>query len=77
MKKRDFYKYECGKEQAEEKLRGVFGEIAEFETKIQDYGYVANKFGNASLIDNSVKQVDVIKLEVNNMRGLWEHISFC
>ena len=31
MKKRDFYKYDCGKEQAEEKLRAVFGEIADFQ----------------------------------------------
>jgi len=30
MKKRDFYKYECGRESAQEKLTGVFNEIAEF-----------------------------------------------
>jgi dynein heavy chain len=77
MKKRDFYKYECGKEMAVEKLSGVFSEIAEFETKISDFGYVAVKFGNPNLIDNACKQVESIKLEVNNMKTLWEHISHC
>jgi len=77
MKKRDFYKYECGKEKAIEKLKGVYGEIEGFENKIEQFGYVADKFGNPSLIDNSVKQVDVIKLEINNMKLLWEHISCC
>jgi len=77
MKKREFYKYECGKEQAVEKLKAVYSEIADFETKIADFGYVAEKFGNPHLIDNAGKQVEVIKLEVNNMRGLWEHISNC
>lgn len=77
MKKREFYKYECGKESAQEKLNGVFAEISDFEKKIDDYGYVAQKFGNPNLIDNAVKQVDLIKLEVNNMKMLWEHISLC
>lgn len=77
MKKRDFYKYDCGKEQAQEKLNGVFSEIQEFEQKIADYGFVAGKFGNPNLIDNAVKQVESIKLEVGNMKSLWEHIAFC
>jgi chromosome segregation ATPase len=77
MKKRDFYKYDCGKEQAEEKLKAVFAEIADFQQKIKDYGFVAEKFGNPNLIDNAQKQVDGVKLEVNNMRTLWEHISYC
>lgn len=77
MKKRDFYKYDCGKEQAQEKLNGVFDEIAEFEKKIEDYGFVTRKFGNPNLIDNAIKQVESIKTEVKNMQTLWEHISFC
>jgi hypothetical protein len=55
MKKRDFYKYDCGKEQAEEKLGNVFAEIGDFEQKITDYGFVSAKFGNPNLIDNAVK----------------------
>jgi hypothetical protein len=77
MKKREFYKYECGKDQAEVKLNAVFAEIAVLENKIADFGYVAGKFGNPNLIDNSLRQVELIKLEVNNMRSLWDHISHC
>lgn len=77
MKKRDFYKYDCGREMASKKLDGVFVEINDFETKINDFGYISSKFSNGNMIDNAQKMVDTIKVEVTNMRGLWDHISYC
>jgi dynein heavy chain len=77
MKKREFYKYDCGREMASKKLDGVFTEINDFETKISDYGYISSKFANGNMIDNAQKMVDAIKVEVTNMRGLWDHISYC
>ena len=51
MKKREFYKYDCGREMASKKLDGVFTEINDFETKISDYGYISSKFANGNMID--------------------------
>jgi len=54
MRKRDFYKYDCGREMAAKKLDAVFLEIADFETKISDYGYISSKFNNGnSMVDNA------------------------
>jgi dynein heavy chain len=78
MKKRDFYKYDCGREMAQKKLDAVFGEIADFESKITDYGYISAKLTTGgNLIENAFKMVDTIKIEVTNMKGLWDHISYC
>lgn len=77
LKKRDFYQYNCGAEQAHEKLNDVFGEINQFEEKISTYGYNAKKFGNPDLINTPVKQVENIKIENKNMKMLWEHIDMC
>lgn len=77
LKKRDFYKYDCGAEQATQKLDDVFGEIDQFEEKISIYGYNAKKFGKPDLINTPVKQVDNIKIEIKNMKMLWDHIDMC
>jgi hypothetical protein len=53
MKKREFYKYDCGREMAAKKLDGVFVEINDFETKINDYGYISSKFSSGNMIDNA------------------------
>jgi dynein heavy chain len=77
MKKREFFQYKCGTTTALEKLDGVFGELTIFEEKIKDYGDNAEKFGNKDLISNSVKMVDTIKVIVENMKTLWDHIDVC
>jgi len=77
MKKRDFYKYQCGREAALEKLDGVFSEIHVYEERIETLGWNANKFGNPDAIETPQKQVDTIKGEINNMKALWDHIAEC
>lgn len=77
LKQRDFYKYECGREQALVKLDHVYSEIQDLETRIENFGYTATKFGNPNLIDGCNKQVDAIKTECGNMKMLWDHISTC
>lgn len=51
MKKRDFYKYNCGREGALEKLDSVFEEIRQYEDSIDDLGFKAGKFGNPDAIE--------------------------
>lgn len=51
LKKRDFYKYDCGREAALEKLNGVYAEVAELEEKIANFGHTASKFGKPEIID--------------------------
>jgi dynein heavy chain, axonemal len=75
LKKRDFYKFDTGREQAHAKLEAVYDEIKEFEDKIVDYGYNAAKFGNAGLIDQPKKQVETIVNECGAMKVLWDQIS--
>jgi len=77
MKKREFFQYKCGTITALEKLDGVFGELGGFEEKIRDYGDNAVKFGNPDLIQNSVKMIEAIKVIVENMKLLWDHIDVC
>jgi hypothetical protein len=77
MKKRDFYKYDCGRENALARLEAVKGEVADYEKKTEDYGYTAKKFDNPNLIDGCNKHIESIKVELNNMKCLWDHISDC
>jgi hypothetical protein len=55
MKKREFFKYDCGREQALLKLDGVFEEIRAYEYDIEDLGYNARKFGNPESIEQPIK----------------------
>jgi len=77
MKKREFFQYKCGTKTAQEKLNGVFDELKTFEDQIKDYGDNARKFGNPELINKAIKDIETIKITVNNMNGLWEHIAVC
>lgn len=77
MRKREFFQYTCGTEQAKMKLDGVFGELHEFEMRIEDYGENSTKFGKPELINKAVKDVDNIKVLITNMKALWDHIAKC
>jgi hypothetical protein len=77
MKKREFFQYKCGTKLAKEKLDGVFDELTTFEEQIKDFGFNAEKFGQPDLINKAVKDIETIKITVNNMKGLWDHIFIC
>ena len=77
MKKREFLQYKCGTKLAKEKLDGVFDELTMFEDDIKDFGFSAEKFGQPDLINKAVKDIETIKITVNNMKGLWDHILIC
>jgi len=48
-----------------------------FEDKISDLGDNAAKFGNPDLILKAVKDIESIKVTVDNMKKLWDHIEGC
>jgi dynein heavy chain len=77
MRKREFFNYKCGTSLALEKLDGVFVELKVFEEKIADYGDNARKFGNPDLIQKAIKDIETIKVSVDNMKVLWDHIDVC
>jgi dynein heavy chain, axonemal len=77
MRKREFFQYKCGAPLALEKLNGVFGELKVFEDKIKDYGFNATKFGNPDHINKAERDIDSIKVTVENMKALWDHIDTC
>lgn len=77
MKKKDFYKYACGRGPALEKLDNVFDELGSFISKIEELGSNATKFGSPESIEAPEKQVEGIKNEVNAMKLLWDHIAVC
>ena len=74
LKKRDFYQYKTGVAESKGRLGLVSDELKVFDEKIVDYGYNANKFDNPELIQNSIKSVDAIKQEIQNMIALWDFI---
>ena len=77
MKKREFFQYKCGTKIALEKLDGVFDELKTFEDQIADFGSNAAKFGNPEQIQKSTHDIELIKITVDNMKQLWDHIDFC
>jgi len=77
MRKREFFQYKCGSKNALEKLDGVFGELKVFEDKIEDYGFNAAKFGYPDQINKAERDIDTIKITVENMKALWDHINNC
>ena len=77
MKKREFFQYKCGSRNALEKLDGVFGELKVFEDKIIDFGENAVKFGHPEMINKAEKDIESIKITVENMKALWDHIDKC
>ncbi len=74
LKKRDFYQYKTGVAESKGRLALISDELKIFDEKIVDYGYNANKFDNPDLIQNSIKSVDAIKQEIQNMIALWDFI---
>jgi len=77
MKKREFFQYKCGTEVALQKLDGVFDELKTFEDQIADFGDNAAKFGDPGQINKAAKDIEQIKITVDNMKVLWDHIDFC
>jgi len=77
MKKRDFFRYDTGREQALASLQGVNGEIADFTKKTEELKYNAIKFEHPNAIDASQAKISEIESEVSLMQGLWDHIADC
>jgi dynein heavy chain, axonemal len=77
MKKREFFQYGCGAAKAIEKLDGVYGELKVFEDGRDTFGDYAAKFGTPDLIMKAVKDIEGIKITIDNMKVLWDHIDEC
>jgi dynein heavy chain len=77
MKKREFFQYKCGTAVALEKLDLVFDELKVFEDSIVDYGGNAAKFGDPGQITKATKDIEGIKITIDIMKVLWDHIDFC
>lgn len=77
MRKRPFFQYKTGAKESIEKLADVFGELKGFEDSKDLYGDNARKFGNPDLIIKAVKDIEAIKITVDNMKALWDHIETC
>jgi len=55
----------------------VFSELTIFEDNIKDYGGNAEKFGVPDMILKAEKDIEAIKITVDNMKILWDHIDTC
>jgi hypothetical protein len=77
MRKRPFFQYKTGAKESIERLGDVFNELKEFENSKDNYGENARKFGNPDLITKAVKDIEAIKITVENMKLLWDHINTC
>ena len=77
MKKRDFYRYNTGKEAALESLGSVNVEITDFITNTDILRYNAEKFEQPGAIEGSQNKITEIQTEVGLMQALWDHINDC
>lgn len=77
MKKRDFYRYDTGRETAIASLEKVNSEIDSFIEKTNELKYNATKFEHPEMIEASEGQIGVIQNEVNLFKELWGHIDAC
>ena len=77
MKKRDFYRYETGCEQALASLQSINAEIEEFIAQTEDLKYNAVKFEHPNLIEPSQVKIGEIQNEVSLMQALWDHTNEC
>ena len=77
MKKRDFYRYETGREQALTSLQVVNSEITDFQSRTDELRYNAEKFEHPNAIEASETKIGEIQNEVGLMQGLWDHIADC
>lgn len=77
MKKRDFYRYDTGRDQALTSLTNVNGEIDNFINKTDELKYNATKFEHPGAIEASEVKIGEIQNEVKLMQGLWDHINEC
>lgn len=75
LKKRDFYQYKTGVVDSKTRLSAVADELKAFDDRTVDLGYNAGKFGNPDMIQNSIKAVESIKFEIQNMVILWDFIE--
>jgi dynein heavy chain, axonemal len=75
LKKRDFYQYKTGTQESKARLALVGDELKQFDDRIVDLGYNAQKFDNPDMIQNSIKSVEGIKQEIANMVVLWDFIQ--
>jgi hypothetical protein len=77
MRKRPFFQYKTGAKESIARLGDVFAELKEFEDRRDLFGENAKKFGNPDLITKAVKDIEAIKILVDNMKALWDHIETC
>ena len=77
MKKRDFYRYDTGRDTALGSLENVNGEIEEKINKTTELRYNAEKFEHPTAIEASEVKIKEIQNEVALMQGLWDHIAEC
>lgn len=77
MKKRDFYRYDTGRDQALQSLTNVDGEIKGFIETTDELKFNAEKFEHPGAIEGSQTKIGEIQSEVGLMQGLWDHIDGC
>ena len=77
MKKRDYYKYDTGKEQADVTLEAVENEIAKHKADLEEMEFTSIKFEHPDAINVSKSQIEVIESETDAMKRLWGHAGDC
>ena len=77
MKKRDFYRYDTGRDTSLQSLQTVDQEIKAFIDTTDELKFNAEKFEHPGAIEASQTKIGEIQSEVGLMQGLWDHIDVC
>lgn len=77
LKKRNFYRYDTGREASLSALETVNNEIEGFIGKTEDLKNKAIKFDHPNAIESSQVKIKEVEVEVGLMQDLWDHIAEC
>lgn len=77
IKKRGFYRYDTGKEGANNELDQTREEVNEFKSNLNDLEFTAAKFEHPDATIASRAQIEIIETELQAMSALWGHIGVC
>lgn len=77
MKKEEFYKYQNGAEDSQNRIKQVLENVKEMEDKLKDFEYFGKMFNFSEDIESPEQNLAKIKKDLDIVDQLWTKIIHC